>query len=131
MTRERLKEEVWKRVNEFSKYDRSFLESLYYTCVSNIHFGLFMGYEYFIVEFQRRALREIYIRVVSASIVETAMIIDLVKKEGIEENVDRICRILTIEFPQGLWEDILKEIDLYIDLMADLTRRTYKTEKTS
>ena len=115
LTKEQLKEEFLKRVSDLSKHKYEVLSEAESHVMYGVCVWLAVFYDDIVVKHSIDVFKELYQRVTAWRIITLANFLRAVSKEFIEINVNRLCEIFTLLFPQHTWEDVLKTVDKYID----------------
>ena len=115
LIKEQLKEEIWKRVDKIRKYGDSLLREAHERSTFNVVLHLETYYDDIAIRFDRKAIEELYIHVISEMIIEGAIFIGVLKREAVEEYIKDICKILTTVFPQHAWKYVLEKVDKNIN----------------
>ena len=114
-TEEQLKDEIRKKLDELSKYDRSFLFDVREACIRSVYIKLYTYYDVVLIRPRRDVITDLSIVLVSAVIVDVAHTSSLLGREKVEWEVDEICKMIVDLFPQHMWEDVLKKVNEYIN----------------
>jgi len=130
LTKEQVKDEIRKRIEELGKHDFTVLDEALNTSTLLLYLASSGLWKSIAIERNIDAIKFIYQHVIVSEIFRTAEVIDALKKEGLEKYIDEISEMFTGVFPQAEWKYRLERIDefIYIALTSALRMTMAKSQ---
>jgi len=125
ITKEQLKNEIRKRFDELSGYDFKLLNEVFYTILLHIYIWLDGLWKAIVLEFDGEVIRRVYMRLIASRIVREASLVDVLKKEELEDRINEVYEMFIRIFPQHMWKEALEKIDEEIKSSLNTAMEVY------